>query len=201
MRPSETLALRWEDIDLKHGFLSITKSRYLGAENSPKTAGSEREIRLLPGVIEVLRAMKPLHVGVNEHIFKNQEGHPLNFHTWRSAAWYRALRATGIRERGTYATRHTFISAGLGNGVNIKWLAEYCGTSVAMIEKHYGKYIKGDIDEQFERLLGAKTETLTETLDKQASAKAGEVVENAREEGWWAHLDSNPNGKKIIVIA
>jgi integrase len=46
MRPSEALALRWEDIDIKHSFLSISKSRYMDAENSPKTAGSEREIRL-----------------------------------------------------------------------------------------------------------------------------------------------------------
>jgi hypothetical protein len=27
--------------------------------------------------------------------------------------------------------RHTFISVGLTHGVKIKWLAEYCGTSVA----------------------------------------------------------------------
>ena len=32
-------------------------------ENPTKTAGSEREIRLLPDVIDVLRAAKPLHVG------------------------------------------------------------------------------------------------------------------------------------------
>jgi len=32
--------------------------------------------------------------------------------------------------------------------VNIEWLAEYCGTSVAMIEKHYGRYIKSDSREQ-----------------------------------------------------
>lgn len=56
--------------------------------------------------------------------------------------------------------RHSFISVGLSNGVNIKWLAEYCGTSVAMIEKHYGKYIRGNVDEQFHRLLGVKTEIL-----------------------------------------
>jgi integrase len=62
MRPLEALALRWEDIDIKHGFLSISKSRYMDAENSPKTAGSEREIRLLPKVIEMLRAAKPLHI-------------------------------------------------------------------------------------------------------------------------------------------
>jgi len=29
MRPSEALTLRWEDIDLKHGFISISKSHYL----------------------------------------------------------------------------------------------------------------------------------------------------------------------------
>jgi len=202
MRPSEVLALRWEDIDLKHGFLSISKSRYLGVENNPKTPGSEREIRLLPGVLDVLRAIKPLHVPVNEHVFKNQEGKPINFHTWRAKDWYRTLRATGIRERKPYTTRHTFISVGLSNGVNIKWLAEYCGTSVAMIEKHYGKYIGGNVDEQFERLLGAKTETLTETRAIVAGTDGEEVAETSREERWWAHLDSNqgPTGYEPVAL-
>jgi hypothetical protein len=26
-------------------------------------------------------------------------------------------------------------------GVNLKWLAEYCGTSVVMIERRYGRYM------------------------------------------------------------
>jgi hypothetical protein len=56
--------------------------------------------------------------------------------------------------------RHTFISVGLTNGVNIKWLANYCGTSVAMIEKHYGKYIRNDSQEQLSRLFGTKSATL-----------------------------------------
>ena len=209
VRPSEALALRWEDVDLKHGFLSISKSRYLGVENNPKTPGSEREIRLLPGVIDVLRAVKPLHVAIDEHIFKNHEGRPLNFHTWRGKDWYRALRATGLRERKPYATRHTFISVGLSNGVNIKWLAEYCGTSVAMIEKHYGRYIGGDVDEQLQRLLGVKTETLTETQAEATGTDGDEVaensrerLENSREEKWWAHLDSNqgPTGYEPVAL-
>ena len=74
--------------------------------------------------------------------------------------WYRILRGTGIRERKPYSTRHTFISAGLSNGVNIKWLAEYCGTSVTMIEKHYGKYIGGDVEEQFSKLYRGQTRNL-----------------------------------------
>ena len=54
---------------------------------------------------------------------------------------------------------------GLTNGVKIKWLADYCGTSVAVIEKHYGKYLGGDTDEQLSRLVEAKTETLGETVE------------------------------------
>jgi len=42
---------------------------------------------------------------------------------------------------------------------NIKWLADYCGTSIAMIEKHYWKYIQSDIDEPCPRFR-VQTETL-----------------------------------------
>ena len=168
MRPSEALALRWGDVDLRAEFLSITKSRYLDAEGAPKTPGSEREIRLMPGVVEVLQDLKPLHVTESDYVFLNQEGGPLNFHTWRGGIWYRLLRSSGVRPRKPYATRHTFISVGLSNGVNIKWLADYCGTSIAMIEKHYGKYVASDIDEQFSRLLGAKTGTFAGTFSDDA---------------------------------
>jgi len=65
----------------------------------------------------------------------------------------------------------------LSQGVNIKWLAEYCGTSVAMIEKHYGRYVKSDSREQLERLFGAKTETFSETLRNGTDDEVDEVVE------------------------
>jgi hypothetical protein len=84
-------------------------------------------------------------------------------------------------------------SVGLTSGVNIKWLAEYWGTSVAMIEKHYGKYIRGDVDEQFERLLGAKTETFTETQQMATGTDEREVVENSTEEVWWRRGNSVKN--------
>lgn len=43
-----------------------------------------------------------------------------------------------------YALRHTHISLALLAGVNIQVLAENCGTSVRMIEKHYGKFLRAD---------------------------------------------------------
>ena len=175
-RPSELLALRWGDIDLRAGFLSISKSRYLG-DGATKTIGSDRLIRLLPSVLEVLNRIKPLQASEQSYVFLNQQGNPLNFHTWRGGIWYRILRGLEIRPRKPYSTRHTFISVGLSKGVNIKWLAEYCGTSVAMIEKHYGKYIGGDSQEQFARLVGAKTETFPGTQVEARGPDRNEVIE------------------------
>lgn len=43
-----------------------------------------------------------------------------------------------------YALRHTHISRALLAGVNAQVIAENCGTSVRMIEKHYGKFMQSD---------------------------------------------------------
>jgi integrase len=75
-----------------------------------------------------------LHAAVNERVFKNQEGQLLDLRTYCGGVWQRILSGANVRERKPYGCRHTFISVGLPSGVNIKWLAEYCGTSVTMIE-------------------------------------------------------------------
>jgi len=182
MRPSEALALCWGDMDLKRGEVSITKSLYLGEESGTKTEGSERVIKIHPNVVDVLKAIKPLHVTEKSLVFLNHDGEPINFHTWRAKIWYRALRVKELRVRKPYTMRHTFISVGLTNGVNIKWLGDYCGTSVAMIEKHYGKYIRNDADEQLVRLIGAKTETLGETVEGRTGTEDSEPTEKIRED-------------------
>ena len=79
--------------------------------------------------------------------------------------------------------RHAFISLGLTAGVNPKWLADYCGTSLAMSEKHYGKYIRNDADEQLGRMIVTRTETETlgETMEEGTGVDASEAAEKIRE--------------------
>jgi integrase len=190
-RPSEIIALRWGDIDLGSGTLSISKSYYMDEVGPTKTVASERVIALGMPVIEALEAIKPLHVIETDLVFKNIEGRPINEDKWRKKYWYRALRPCNIRPRKFYATRHTFISDALSQGANIKWLAEYCGTSVAMIEKHYGRYIKSDSREQLERIFGAKTETFTETLRNGTDDEGNEVIENESGIDWSGRVDLN----------
>jgi integrase len=55
------------------------------------------------------------------------------------------------REANAYALRHTYISLALLNGVNVQVLAENCGTSLRMVEKHYGKFLNADRRKMFER--------------------------------------------------
>src|SRR5207249_502266 len=116
-----------------------------------------------------------------EFVFKNQEGNPIKEDKWRAKYWYRALRTCEIRARKFYTTRHTFISAALSQGVNPKWLAEYCGTSLAMIEKHYGRYIKSDSKEQLKRVFEPKTGTFTGTQHSEGGAEKTEIMKRVKE--------------------
>lgn len=162
MRPSECTALRVGDIDLEKATISIDKSRYLGDENAPKTTGSGRTVKLLPNVVDVLKNAKELRFIESDYFFKNRKRQPIDTDQWRKDYWYTALRAKGIRERDFYCTRHTFISLALTEGENIKAIAEQCGTSVQMIEKHYGKYMNSDFGARLMARLEQQTEMKTE---------------------------------------
>ena len=52
-----------------------------------------------------------------------------------------------------YALRHSYISLALKNGMNLQVLAESTGTSIKMLEEHYGKYLHADRRKMFERAL------------------------------------------------
>lgn len=157
MRPSETAALRWSDIDLRHGTVSVSKSRHMGMEAPPKTEGSNRTFRILPGVVAVLRDLMPLHVDPDGHVFRNRvTGGPLDPNEWARQYWRRCLRAVNIRARRFYCTRHAYISWALSHRMNVQRIAQDCGTSLEMIHKHYGRWMPTDSDADFDRLAAAE---------------------------------------------
>ena len=165
MRPSEAIALRWSDIDLRLGKASITKSRHLGAEASPKTRASTRTIKLLPAVVDVLNQLYPLRATEDDYVFIDDQGKTFDAQQWMWRHWNKVLRAIGVRQRKFYNTRHTFISTSLTAGVNIKWLSEHTGTSIRMIEERYGKYILDDGDAPLRALFEGENVTFSVTSE------------------------------------
>ena len=72
-------------------------------------------------------------------------------HTFRPMK--EAIKSAKLPKETTfYALRHTHISRALSAGVNIQVVAENCGTSVRMIEKHYGKFTKADRRAMFNKV-------------------------------------------------
>jgi integrase len=215
MRHGEAAALRWSDIDLKRGIVSISRSRDKGEENAPKTSGSVCEIPLLPWALELLKGLpRPLLSDGAEFVFVTPERKPMTDTWWpkRGAArspkdeaskgiWFRALKALGIRPRKFYNTRHTFIAWALSEGANLKGLAEYCGTSIQMIEQSYGRYMRKDF---LGPLISARPERIREIAvvertgpltgpPKGLSKKMPEFPG----ENWWRRGELNPRPKTV----
>jgi integrase len=142
-RPSEAIDRRHKDYDPRTGNLAITSSRTEGESGATKTTKSKRTITLLPPVREYLDQIRPLHVTPNDYILKNRHGDPIDQDGFAARHFWPALRALNIRHRDFYATRDTFVSVMLMHGEPAKRVAEYCGTSLAMIENSYGKWIGG----------------------------------------------------------
>jgi integrase len=65
MRPSEAAALRWTDVDLEMGTISISKSRNLGADGPPKTKHSGRVIIVPFDVVALLKIMPSRDLGLD----------------------------------------------------------------------------------------------------------------------------------------
>jgi len=171
MRPSEVAALRWGDVDLRAGHVTISKGRTRGGfEAAPKTAASFRSCLLSPVVREVLREMNPLHATEDLHVFLGVEGNPVNMAKISERVLPRVLRALEIRPRKLYSTRHTFISLALTGGANPKGLAEYCGTSLAMIQANYGRFLGSQ-----EGILNAMQEAAVPSAPSTATSSVASV--------------------------
>ena len=100
---------------------------------------------MLPNVVDLLKSIVPLRVEPASYVFTDGQGQPIEQGEF-GRAFQGVLRVLKIRPRPFYNVRHTFISVALTIGCNQKWIAEQTGTSIAMIQDHYGRYIRDDGD-------------------------------------------------------
>ncbi len=143
MRFGEMAVLKWKNVDFRLGIIKVRETRVRGEEGQPKTAGSVRDIKILPPVVEALRDQRKATMGRSEYVFLNYYGRPLlpnsvNYHIWKPA-----LKKTGLKPRSLYQTRHTFATLMLDAGELPGWVQKMMGhESLKMILERYYSYIK-----------------------------------------------------------
>ena len=89
-------------------------------------AGSWRK-RLFPTTVRILRSIQPLRTAPDAPAFTTTEGKPIEAKVFASRYGYACLRALGIRMRGIYCTKDTFVTSALQVGVKIAWLEQRTG--------------------------------------------------------------------------
>jgi integrase len=108
-----------------------------GRIKCPKTDGS---VRAVPLQAIALEALDQPPVGQNtDLLFPSPRGTHLDLHNFRTREWKPAQLAAGIAPvRRVYDLRHTFATFALRAGISTFDLSRYIGTSLTMIERHYG---------------------------------------------------------------
>ncbi|MCQ8895694.1 site-specific integrase [Limnobacter humi] len=159
MRPGEIHGLKWKYVDLEKRIITIRETVVEGYEETPKTAGSNRDIRISPQVYEALNAQWEMTGNRSVYVFANANGGPLTNRNMSNRVWYPLLRSLGLKPRTPYQTRHTFATLMLAAGESPEWIAFQMGhSSTEMLFKVYSRYVPNLTRRDgsaFERMLAA----------------------------------------------
>jgi integrase len=155
LRPAEWLSLEWRDIDLRARVVYVHRSFTKGRLKCPKTEASRRAVPLQTIALEAIERQPSRRQSAL--VFAAERGGYLDLHNFRNREWKPAQFEAGIEPlRRVYDLRHTFATFALRAGISTFDLSRYMGTSLAMIDRHYG-HLARDGREHAIRLLDIYT--------------------------------------------
>jgi len=159
LRPEEWQALERRDVDRRARVLTVRQTVSDGElVELGKTSGARRQVPLSRRALAAIDAV-PARLDT-PLIFPAPHGGLLNLNNWRRRTWAPAIEASGVRRPARiYDLRSTFISEALAAGVPVFTVAKVAGTSVRMIELHYGSLLDGataDIADRLDALDGER---------------------------------------------
>jgi integrase len=152
LRPSELFGLEQRDVDRQLGVVYVRRAYANGRLKHTKTRLSTRAV---PLQAKALEALDQLPASDNTILFPNVRGGRIDFRIFGRKHWRPAQRKAGIDPvRGLYDLRHTYATFALRAGVPVFAVSRFMGTSIAMIDRHYG-HLANDSREHAVALLDA----------------------------------------------
>jgi integrase len=143
LRPEEWGALERRDIDRTGGLVNVNRTVSSGdVVELGKTARSRRQVPLTSRARAALDELPPRLD--TKLLFPSPAGGLMILDNFRRREWAPAIEASGVATPARiYDLRSTFASRALAAGVSVFELARVMGTSVHMIERHYGALLDG----------------------------------------------------------
>ena len=93
----------------------------------------------MPLQAKVVEALDRLPASVNPILFPNAGGGRIDFRVFGRRHWRPVQIAAGVKPiRGLYDMRHTYATFALRAGVPVFAVSRFIGSSIAMIDRHYG---------------------------------------------------------------
>lgn len=142
LRPSEWAHIERRDVDRARRVLSV---------RGTKTRGSRRQVPMTTAALEAVDSL-PARLDT-VFLFGGPKGGPFDTANFRKREWGPAVESAGIATPARlYDLRSTFASNALAAGITVFELARIMGSSVGMIERHYGALLDTAHDSLLERL-------------------------------------------------
>ncbi len=137
LRPSELFALEHGDIDRAAGVVQIRRAYANGRVKHTKTRLSRRAVPLQAIAVDALDQLPSRQDSLL--LFPNARGGYVDFRNFNRRHWKPIQKAAGIEPlRDLYDLRHTYATFALRAGVPVFALSRFMGTSITMIDLHYG---------------------------------------------------------------
>jgi integrase len=136
LRPSELFGLEQHDVDRAAGVVYVRRAYANGRLKHTKTRLSNRAV---PLQAKAIKALDRLPASENPTLFPNARGGRIDFRIFGRKHWKPAQIKAGIEPlRGLYDLRHTYATFALRAGVPVFAVSRFMGSSIAMIDRHYG---------------------------------------------------------------
>lgn len=176
VRPGEALALRWKDLDLAHGLVSVRYTIDSGELLPPKSGNARRRIAMPPELVKAIEEYKPSAPAnpLGLAFVMPETGAPIYVGYLRTRVLHPALAKAGLRHMRLYDMRHTYAAWMISLNVEPLQLSKNMGHyDLGFTYRNYGHLMPTSGHDEATRL-GALFEDSKPTSDDVAREDGGD---------------------------